>query len=166
MKTNHVDNIWTIFDRCWASFLGNRYSVLLMISIVNLLSNLNKEKMKNYGIELILDLHECNPELFTKYYINKFFKALCKAIDMEACKVTFWEYKTKKEFDKAPPHLKGVSAVQFISTSNITIHALSDLKAVYLNIFSCKDFDSHIAGHFCSDYFEGRIYKTILIARK
>ncbi len=110
--------------------------------------------MKNYGIELVLDLHECNPELFTKYLINRFFKKLCKEIDMEACKVCFWAYKTKEEFDEAPPHLKGISAVQFISTSNITIHALHDLKAVYLNIFSCKEFDTFKAVTFCVEYFE------------
>ncbi len=42
---NHVDSIWTIFDRCWSSFLGNRYRLLLIVSIVIILSNLKTEAM-------------------------------------------------------------------------------------------------------------------------
>ncbi len=121
--------------------------------------------MSNYGKELILDLHECNPKKFTHYYINKFFKELCLKIDMEPCKITFWDYKTKEEFDKAPSHLKGISAVQFISTSNITIHTLNDLKVVYLNIFSCKEFEFMIAYSFCQKFFEGKIVNSSFINR-
>ena len=85
---------------------------------------------------------------------------------MEACKVTFWDYDTQEEFDAAPPHLKGISAVQFILTSNITIHTLNDLKAVYLNIFSCKEFDSHKAVIFCRNYFEGKFVSNKVIYRQ
>ncbi len=45
MKFNHIDSIWTIFERCWSSFLGNRYRLLLIISIVILLSNPKTEAM-------------------------------------------------------------------------------------------------------------------------
>lgn len=121
--------------------------------------------MKNYGKELILDLHKCNSKKFTREYITEFFEKLCKEIDMEACKVTFWEYETQEEFDKAPPHLKGISAVQFISTSNITIHTLHDLKAVYLNIFSCKDFHFMSAHKFCEKFFEGEVVRNLAITR-
>lgn len=121
--------------------------------------------MKNYGKELILDLHECNPEKFTREIITEFFEKLCKEIDMEACKVTFWEYETQEEFDAAPPHLKGISGVQFISTSNITIHALNDLKAVYLNIFSCKDFSFMKTHRFCEKFFEGEVINSKTLNR-
>jgi len=117
----------------------------------------------NYGKELILDLHDCNPDKFTRHHINKFFKSLCKEIDMTPCKLCWWDFNGYKEdFDTAPPHLKGISAVQFISTSNITIHALHDLKAVYLNIFSCKDFDSLTAMIFCEEFFEGKEVRNLL----
>ncbi len=42
-------------------------------------------------------------------------------------------------------------------TSNITIHTLDDLKAVYINIFSCKDFDSAIAITFTRAWFKGEL---------
>lgn len=120
---------------------------------------------ENYGKELILDLHECNPEKFTKPLLRKFFKELCKLIDMKAMQLNFWEYKDPEEYAKAPPHLKGISAVQFIETSNVTLHALEDMKCVYLNIFSCKDFETVQAMDFCQKYFEGVCVNTKTIDR-
>ncbi len=77
---------------------------------------------------------------------------------MEACKVSWWDYKGyPEEYNKAPAHLKGTSAIQFISTSNITIHTLDDMKRVYLNVFSCKPFPSHMAAVYTEKYFEGII---------
>ncbi len=121
--------------------------------------------MKNYGKELILDLHECGFERVTKKYLTKFLKELVEKIDMEACKLTFWEYDNEDEYNNAPPHLKGISAVQFISTSNITIHALDDLKRVYLNIFSCKDFNVILAMDYCEKYFGGKVVMNTIIDR-
>ena len=122
--------------------------------------------MKNFGKELILDLHECNSSKFTRYFIKQFFVELCELIDMEPCKVTFWDYQNAPEdYKKAPDHLKGTSAVQFISTSNITIHTLDKLNNVYLNIFSCKDFDTFKTTIFCKAYFDGMIVQQQVINR-
>lgn len=122
--------------------------------------------MDTYGKELILDLHNCNPKKFTRYHLKKFFTELCEEIDMEACKVSWWDYKGyPEEYKKAPIHLKGTSAIQFISTSNITIHTLDVLKSVYLNIFTCKDFNPDKARVFCEEFFEGTAVKSTLIER-
>jgi len=121
----------------------------------------------NYGKELIIDLHNCSPKKFSRYYINKFFKALCAEIDMTPCKTSWWDYKGyEEEYTQDPDHLKGTSAIQFISTSNITIHTLDVMERVYLNIFSCKEFDSELAAKFCSKYFEGLIVNKQTIIRK
>lgn len=120
-----------------------------------------------YGKELILDLHDCDASKFTRHYIQKFFGLLCEKINMDACKVSWWDYENchPKEKDKAPAHLKGTSAIQFISTSNITIHTLDDLKCVYLNIFSCKKFSEDIACKFSQEYFKGIIVNSYMIDR-
>jgi S-adenosylmethionine/arginine decarboxylase-like enzyme len=54
------------------------------------------------------------------------------------------------------PHLKGTSAIQFITTSNITIHTLDLLGAVYLNIFSCKEFEAEVVKEFSENWFKGK----------
>ncbi len=123
--------------------------------------------MKNYGKELILDLHECNPKYFTRKYLKLFFKELCELIDMERCKLCWWDYKGfPKEYKKAPAHLKGTSAIQFIKTSNITVHTLDTMKIVYLNIFSCKDFNSDVTKRFTVGFFKCKKVKQAKTIRR
>ncbi len=121
--------------------------------------------MKYYGKELILDLHECNTEKFNRKDLKRFFKELCELINMEPCKLVFWDYLWSRKPKNLAPHLDGTSAVQFISTSNVTIHTLDQLKDVYINIFSCKDFDPDKASNFCIKYFEGVLVHKRVIDR-
>ena len=122
--------------------------------------------MKTYGKELILDLHECNPKRFTRSSISSFLTILCGKIDMEACDLYFWDYRGyADDYKMAPAHLKGTSAIQFISTSNITIHTLDVLRKVFLNIFSCKDFDIDIVVLFAEKHFGGKIVTKEIIKR-
>ena len=119
-----------------------------------------------YGKELILDLHECDPDTFTREIIEEYFKELCDLIDMERCELFWWDdVGVPLEEQQTEPHLKGTSAVQFIMTSNITIHTLDLMGNVYLNIFSCKDFDSHIALQFSKEWFKGKVANSNVIGR-
>lgn len=122
--------------------------------------------MDNYGAELILDLHDCDPRKFTRENIQNFFDTLCCRIKMEQCDLHWWDDLFTPESEKeTDPKLVGTSAIQFIKTSNITIHTLDIMKRVYLNIFSCKDFDRHVAEATCHEYFDGTIMQSTLIRR-
>ena len=123
--------------------------------------------MNEYGKELILDIHNCNPSTFNRKSIRKYFKELCKLIDMERGKLCWWDDLYTPEGEKeTEPHLVGTSAVQFIKTSNITIHALDILKRVYLNIFSCKDFDGQIVLQFSEKWFKGNAANKKIVRRR
>lgn len=127
----------------------------------------NKMFKNKYGKELILDMHECDPSTFTRKSILGFFKKLCKEIDMHREKVIFWdELYVLKAKRYTEDHLIGTSAVQFITTSNITIHTLDILKCVYLNIFSCKNFNPKVAKKIASDWFKGKVINNTIIDRK
>ena len=121
--------------------------------------------MKPYGQELILDIHESTITKFTEGLLNQFCKELCIQIDMEATQFNIWEYEDEEEYSKAPPHLKGISAIQFIETSNIVIHALDDLKQVHLNVFSCKELNSEVVKEVALMYFGGRIVNAVEVDR-
>jgi S-adenosylmethionine/arginine decarboxylase-like enzyme len=126
-----------------------------------------KKAAKNYGKELIIDLHDCDATKFRRSMIRKFFRELCDVIHMKRTKLTWWDdYRVPLAEQETEPHLKGTSAVQFIMTSSITIHALDLMGHVYLNIFSCSDFDRRVASEFCQKFFKGRIVKSTLLARK
>ena len=122
--------------------------------------------MTSYGKELIIDLHNCDSSTFTRKSIRKYFKLLCEQINMEPEKLCWWDdFGLEPEFQQTEPHTKGVTAVQFILTSNITIHTLDLLENVYINIFSCKDFDADIALKFSEDWFKGTIVNSQIIER-
>jgi len=107
-----------------------------------------------YGIELILDLHGCDETKFTRSNITEYFERLCVLIDMQREDLHFWDDEGVSEDDKqTSPHTQGTSAVQFILTSSIVIHTLDQLKAVYINIFSCKEYDPNVAEKFSVEWF-------------
>ena len=107
-----------------------------------------------YGIELILDLHGCDASKFTRDSISEYFERLCVLIDMKREALHFWDDEGVSEEDKqTSPHTQGTSAVQFILTSSIVIHTLDQLRAVYINIFSCKAYDPKVAEQFSVEWF-------------
>lgn len=123
--------------------------------------------MYNYGKELILDLHNCDPSRFTRKKIRKYFEEVCDLISMERCKLCWWDDLYTVEGEKeTEPHLVGTSAVQFIKTSNITIHTLEILCRVYLNVFSCKDFDEDIVAEFSVKWFGGDVVNKVVVERQ
>lgn len=122
--------------------------------------------MKTYGKELILDLHGCNVAMFNRKDIEKYFIALCTLIDMEYEDLHFWDYEGDPEgYEKAPSHLKGTSAVQFIKTSSVVLHSLDDLGKAFINVFSCKDFDDAEVRSFTEAFFGGRVAHFQVVER-
>ena len=119
-----------------------------------------------YGHELILDLHGCDASTFNRESIQKFFTLLCDKIEMTACELYFWDdVGLPPEECQTAPHAKGTSAVQFILTSSMVIHTLDLLDAVYLNIFSCKEFDPDEATKFAVEWFRAKDHRSHYIER-
>jgi S-adenosylmethionine/arginine decarboxylase-like enzyme len=120
-----------------------------------------------YGKELILDIHNCDVSKFNRKDIEAYLVELCdEVIDMERADLHWWDYEDQpEEYDKAPAHLKGISCVQFIMTSNITIHTLDELGIIYLNIFSCKDFVADDVIDFTKGWFSGEVIKSTVVDR-
>jgi S-adenosylmethionine/arginine decarboxylase-like enzyme len=128
---------------------------------------MSSKEVKPYGYELILDLHGCDPDTFSRASIEDFFKKLCKKIKMTRCDLHFWDdVGVAPEEQQTSPHTKGTSAVQFILTSTIVIHTLDLRGAVYINVFSCKEFDPGIVKQFSSEWFKGEIVNNHFIERK
>lgn len=124
--------------------------------------------MNGYGKELILDIHNCDVDKFNRKDIEAYLVELCdNIIDMERADLHWWDYEDdyQEEYDNAPPHLKGTSCVQFIMTSTIVIHSLEDLERMFINIFSCKDFDANLTASFTAEFFGGEIKNTHIINR-
>lgn len=109
-----------------------------------------------FGFELILNLHDCNTDRFNTKDLKEYFKGLCNVIGTRVLQPYFWD--ASESPHGLPKNLHGISAVCFILTSSITIHTANYLKTVYINIFSCKDFNSQMAEDFTMDFFEADDY--------
>ena len=121
---------------------------------------------KPYGYELIMDLHGCDVGKFNRKSIEGYMVTVCEAIGMEREDLHFWDYEGVPEKDlPKEAHLLGTSAVQFITTSNIVIHTLDLLKAVYVNIFSCKEFDEKVAEQITKEWFGAKECRSRFIER-
>ena len=120
-----------------------------------------------YGCELILDLHGCDARLFNRAAIEQFFEELCVLIDMERCDLHFWDdLDVPGDEQQTDPKTKGTSAVQFILTSTIVIHTLDLMKAAYVNIFSCKNFNTDQAAEFTADWFASTDWTSNVVVRR
>ena len=119
-----------------------------------------------YGRELLLDLHDCDARRFTRAAIEEFLGELCELIDMERCDLHFWDDVGVPDDERQThPKTKGTSAVQFILTSTIVIHTLDLMKAAYVNIFSCKDFDTDEAARFTAKWFRSMDWTANVVTR-
>ncbi len=121
---------------------------------------------KSYGVELILDLHGCDVTTFNRESLDNYFETICKAIDMQRCELHFWDdVGVPPEEQQTSLQTKGTSAVQFILTSTIVIHTLVLHKAVYINIFSCKEFDKDKAEKLIKEWFGAKECRPHFIER-
>jgi S-adenosylmethionine decarboxylase len=90
-----------------------------------------------WGYHLMLDCDNCDISKMTdKDNIRLFVKELVDAINMVAVGDTWIEQTAIGIPDK-----EGFSMYQLIVTSNISAHFVNIPKQIYLDVFSCKEFD-------------------------
>lgn len=101
----------------------------------------------HWGYHLILDAAKCAPgKIRCARNIDVFARALVERIDM----VPF-----------GPPQVHhfgsgnkaGYTLVQLIETSNITAHFVEETNDMYLDVFSCKPFQSDVVSETVREFF-------------
>lgn len=112
---------------------------------------------KAWGMELSLDLYECNEFVIRdKELIENFVIELCDLIKMKRfgpCTVVhFGEEK----------RVAGFSMTQLIQTSLISAHFANLTNAAYINIFSCKEFNPQTVEDFCVAYFKAKDVTSVM----
>ena len=93
--------------------------------------------MDYWGYHLILDCGGCDPVKMADYSnVDQWIRGLVRDIDMQPIGEPHIEYTAAEYPDKA-----GFTVVQIIVTSSIVAHFVDDLGQIYLDVFSCKQFD-------------------------
>jgi S-adenosylmethionine decarboxylase len=131
-------------------------------SNINLMSANPILDSNTFGMEVILDLYDCNLDTIrSKEKLQEYTRELCQVIGMTPYGAPFAE-----RFGLNEAKTAGYSIVQLIETSSITGHFSEEWNSAYINIFSCKEFDPKQAAEFSKDFFEADRVESTLHVRK
>lgn len=114
-----------------------------------------------WGLLSSLDLKGCDPELIrSNEAINEYVVKLCDLIKMkrfgEPQIVHFGE----------DEKVAGYSMTQLIETSLVSGHFANLTNSVYIDIFSCKEYDPYIAAEFTKEFFKADEYRVNVLFRQ
>jgi len=102
----------------------------------------------SWGYHLILDSSKCmRSAIRSSSIITSFSDDLVKKIDM----VPYGRPRVK-HFGSG--NKAGYTLVQLIETSNIVAHFVEETDDMYLDVFSCKEYDPDIVKNVVSQYFK------------
>lgn len=120
------------------------------------------EKNNIWWKSIHINMNGCNDNVKDPEKIKKFIEELCANINMNKhwplYLERFWYW-----------NLEWYSCMQFIETSSITCHFDEQNwknNRAFIDIFSCKDFNSEMTEKFCSEYFQAKELKSITLDRK
>ena len=116
---------------------------------------------KNYGKELILDIFGCDPKIIrSKKKILEYSNKICNLIKMKKYGKPICE-----RFGFGKDFTAGFSLVQLIESSLVSGHFSELWNKVYINIFSCKNFDDKKAAAFTEKFFKAKKIKNRVLIR-
>jgi len=116
--------------------------------------------LRTWGKHLILDAAKCAPRLIRDpRVIANFARTLVERIDMVP-------YGEPQVVLFGSGNKKGYTLIQLIETSNITAHFVEENNSMYLDVFSCKDFDPSVVQETVDEFFDAKRFKTTLILRQ
>jgi S-adenosylmethionine/arginine decarboxylase-like enzyme len=145
------------FNKLWRSILMS--ATLTVSGARDAYKRTEIEGKKYYGKHLMLTAISCNENLLDIPTISRFIKEMVPAIDM----VPYGDL-TIARFGEGIE--VGISAVQLIVTSAITIHTNDNARDLYLDVFSCKWYDESIVLDMVKKYFNPQNINDSVILRR
>ena len=116
--------------------------------------------LRTWGKHLILDAAGCSPKMIgSAVVIKNFTNDLVKRIDMKA-------YGEPQIVMFGTGNKKGYTLIQLIETSNIAGHFVEENNTMYLDVFSCKDFDAEIVKDLVHEYFDAQKFSSRVLLRQ
>ena len=108
----------------------------------------------------MLDAAGCSPKMIScPKVVDSFARSLVKRIDMVP-------YGNPQVVMFGSGNKKGYTLVQLIETSNICAHFVEENNSMYLDVFSCKDFDPAVVQEAVDEFFDAKRFKTTVLLRQ
>lgn len=118
------------------------------------------QPLRTWGKHMILDAARVSPKAIRDpIRIHHFTAALVKRIDMVP-------YGPAQVVRFGSGNKAGYTLVQLIETSNICAHFVEENNSMYLDVFSCKDFDPTVVKETVEEYFEAKLLKFKVLTRQ
>ena len=116
---------------------------------------------KGFGPHLMLDLYECDFSVLSS--LEKCFNFL----DILPIKIGMTKITPPYVFpyEGLKPEDKGITGAVIIAESHLTLHTFSLKGCAFIDIFSCKPFDTDQTSIFCKDFFKPKLVDTHLSQR-
>ena len=116
--------------------------------------------MAYWGYHLVLDCAGCDHNAITSYdTIYNFTKQLVADIDMVA-------YCEPQIVNFGSGNKAGYTLVQLIETSNICAHFVNENDTMYLDVFSCKEYDDQVVIDLVKKYFGATSVRPSYLTRQ
>ena len=120
-------------------------------------------EMSNYwGYHTMLDCSGCDHTAITdRNTIVNFTQELVKRIDMVA-----YGHPIVEHFATHDPQKSGFSMMQLIETSNLAAHFVDRDNTMYLDVFSCKEYEIQTVIDVVKEYFNAQNVRINYITRQ
>jgi len=112
-----------------------------------------------WGYHFHYDVAGCS-NVSDKNHVTSFIKELVTSIGMIPLGEPFVEHITAEGVDS------GITAVQVITTSSITAHFIDATGDLYLDVFSCKEFNVNTIKEVVDTYFKPKLCAESFITRQ
>jgi len=120
-----------------------------------------EKRTHGYGPHLMLDLNDCNPEILND--LETCFKLLSELpLQIKMTKIT-QPYVFRYNADD--PEESGITGVVIIAESHISLHTYPKKKFVFVDLFSCKPFDTEMAKNYVVNFFQSKSVKSFIRER-
>ena len=113
---------------------------------------------KAWGLSCAFDFNGANKDKISNPdVVKQYIKELCDEINMKMYGETWIE-----KFASHDEKLYGITVLQAIETSSITAHFAENIGEIYLDVFSCAEYDPNKVLEFTNAFFECK--KGIIIS--
>jgi len=118
------------------------------------------QALRTWGKHLLIDAGGVSPHTIRNpATIHTFNEVLVHRIDMVA-------YGPPQIVRFGSGNKAGYTLVQLIETSNICAHFVEENNSMYLDVFSCKDFDEQLVKETVEEFFKARTMKMKVLTRQ
>ena len=118
--------------------------------------------MSEFGLHVTIDASGCNKrKLMSQSIVYDLLNNLPAKIGMTKMTLPY----VAKWLDKFAEGTPGISGFVMIAESHISIHTFPDQDYVFMDIFSCKQFDAEKTIKYLVDAFEAAKYEKHILTR-